>query len=222
MGNVLRMLDIEVPVVLAQTIGILLLIVLYRRFLHRPFRELLRKRQEAISGKISAAEELERKAGILRKDYEQRLAGISDEAKSRIDQAVKDAEAARSRLLESTQNEIRDLYRQHEKELAFERERARRKLRSEIMDLAVAAATKALRNQMTPASRPMASDRSRRSGTGSPECTVFRTPWPASSSSFQAACWGLPSILRKTAWVACFSVPIPKYTKAIPSKRPAV
>jgi F0F1-type ATP synthase membrane subunit b/b' len=64
---------------------------------------------------------------------------------------MKDAEIMQNRLIESTQAEIQNLYRQQERELALERERTRRELRSEIMDLAVMAAAKALRSRITPA-----------------------------------------------------------------------
>lgn len=151
MGSILRMLNVEIPVVLAQAIGILVLLVLFKMFFHRPLQDVLRKRREMISGKFHAAEELQANAESLRKQYETHLANISEEAKSRIDQAMKDAEIMQNRLIESTQAEIQNLYRQQERELALERERTRRELRSEIMDLAVMAAAKALRSRITPA-----------------------------------------------------------------------
>ena len=75
---------------------------------------------------------------------------IADEARARLEQALKDAETVRQQQMETAQADIQALYARHEAQLALEREQLRRELRQEMSDIAVQAAHKALRVRMTP------------------------------------------------------------------------
>lgn len=149
-SSILKSLGIELPVVFAQSATLIVLWWLLQRFLFTPVAAVMQQRQEQIANSLAGADAQQRKADSLRQEYEGRLAEIADEARRRLDQAVKDAEAERQRLLESAQNDIRDLHERHRAQMALEREQLRRELRAEVADLAVMAATKALRSQLTP------------------------------------------------------------------------
>lgn len=150
MDQIIKTLGIEWPVVWAQLISMIVLLVLLWRVLYKPFESILRQRREQIANDFSNADAQQAKAAELRAEYEGHLARIAEEARQRLDQAVKDAEAARQRMLEAAKTDIQDLHQRGQSQLALEREQLRRELRQEMADIAVMAANTALRNQMTP------------------------------------------------------------------------
>ncbi len=147
----LHSLGIEPQVVLAQIIAFLVLLLLLWKFLFRPVGDIMKEREERIANNLAAADAQRQQADALRKEYETHLAQIADEARARLEQAVKDGDAARQRQLDAAQAEIRELYARNQSQLELDREQLRRDLRGEMGSLAVMAAEKALRNQMTPA-----------------------------------------------------------------------
>lgn len=150
MEQILTNLGIEWPVIIAQSVAFVVLIFVMIKFLFAPVGAIMRQREEQIANSLAGAEAEQVRADSLRQEYEGRLTGIADEARERIEQAMKDAEAARVRMMETTQADIQDLYARHQKQMDLEREQLRRELRTEMSDIAVMAATKALRNQITP------------------------------------------------------------------------
>lgn len=143
-------LGILPPVVLAQSLSFLVLLFVVRKYLFGPVDTIMQHRQEQIANSLTGAEQQRMQAESVHRQYQAQLDNIADEAQARLDQAVKDAEAARQRMMEQTQADLRDLRERHEAELARDRERLRRELRAEMSDIAVLAADKALRQQMTP------------------------------------------------------------------------
>ncbi|MHB0938066.1 MAG: F0F1 ATP synthase subunit B [Armatimonadota bacterium] len=137
-------------VALAQAIGFLILFGIVKRFLFGPVGQIMQQREERIVNQLANAEAQQVRAESLRKEYEDHLTRIADEARERFDVAMKEAEAARQKTLQQTQEEVRALYQRHESQLERDREQLRRDLRGELSDLAVMAAAKALRGQMTP------------------------------------------------------------------------
>lgn len=150
MDTIFKSLGIEWPVVIAQSISFLVLLVILWKFLYRPLESIMRQRQEQIANHLTSAEAQQMQAESLRKEYEAHLSNIADEARAKLDVALKDADAARQRLLEAAQAEIRELHQRHQAQLALDREQLKRELRGEMSDIAVMAATKALRSQLTP------------------------------------------------------------------------
>lgn len=150
MGSILHSLGIEPVIVAAQAISFLVLLMVLWQFLYRPLESIMRQRQEQIANSITSAEAQQMQAEALRKEYEGHLSNIADEARAKLDQAMKDADAARQRVLEDAQAEIRELHTRGQSQLALEREQLRRELRAEMSNIAVLAATKALRSQLTP------------------------------------------------------------------------
>ena len=149
--EILEQLGIEWQVALAQSIGFIILLVIVRKYLFGPVGSILQQREEQIANQLANAEAHQLHAESLRKEYEAHLARVAEEARERFELAMKDAEAARQRTLSQTQTEVRDLYQRHQSQLEIDREQLRRELRGELSDIAVMAAAKALRGQLTPA-----------------------------------------------------------------------
>ncbi len=150
MNEILKTLGVDGTVVLAQAISFFVLLAFLLKFLYKPMQSIIQQRQEQIANSLTSAEAQQMQAEALRKEYEAHLAHIADEARVKLDQAMKDAEATRQQMLGKTQADIDDLHTRYQAQLALEREQLRRELRAEMSDVAVLAATRALRMQLTP------------------------------------------------------------------------
>jgi len=150
MAEILNSLGINLPVLIAQSISFLVLIVLIRVVLFGPMTDIMNQRRIKIDGDLdSAGKELE-KSETLRAEYEKKLADIADESRRRVAQSIADAEAAAKRVKEKAEEEMTELTKRHEAKLLADRLEVRRELKNEVVDLAVEIANKALREQMTP------------------------------------------------------------------------
>jgi len=150
MAEILNSLGINLPVLIAQSISFLVLIVLIRVVLFGPMTDIMNQRRIKIDGDLdSAGKELE-KSETLRAEYEKKLADIADESRRRVAQSIADAEAAAKRVKEKAEEEMAELTKRHEAKLLADRLEVRRELKNEVLDLAVEIANKALREQMTP------------------------------------------------------------------------
>lgn len=150
MNEIINSLHIEWAVVGAQAISFIALLFILKRYLYGPLEEIMKMRAGQISKSLSSADELNKQADARRMEYEQHLANIAEEARIRMEQTIKDSDAERRRMLEAAQAEIRELQARGEAQLALDHERLRHELRAEMSEVAVMAASKALRSQITP------------------------------------------------------------------------
>lgn len=149
MDQILKSLNVEMPVVIAQLASFIVLIFVLIKFLYRPIENILQQRADTIAGNLSAAEEERIKANDFRQQYEAQLAAVAEEARIKLEQAVKDAEHTRERMIEEVKAEIREIQVRSQEQLMQDREKLRHELRSEMAEIAVGAAKRALRGNMT-------------------------------------------------------------------------
>ena len=150
MNEIFTSLHIEWAVVGAQAISFIALLFILKKYLYGPLEEIMKMRAGQISKSLSNADEQNKSAEELRLKYEQHLDNIAEEARIRMEQTIKDSEAERRRMLEASQIEIRELQARGQAQLELDHERLRHELRAEMSEVAVMAASKALRAQMTP------------------------------------------------------------------------
>lgn len=150
MNEIINSLHIEWTVVGAQAISFIVLLFILKKFLYGPLEEIMKLRAGQISKNLSSADELNKQADSRRLEYEQHLANIAEEARMRMEQSIKDSDAERRRMLDSAQLEIRELQARGQAQLELDHERLRHELRAEMSEVAVMAASKALRAQITP------------------------------------------------------------------------
>ena len=82
-----------------QAISFVLLLIVLIKFAFRPILNILEERQKSIRDDLDSAESRRLEMERLQKDYETRLAQIEDEARDKIQQAIKQAEGIRDEIL---------------------------------------------------------------------------------------------------------------------------
>ncbi len=166
MEELLHKLAIDPKVMAAQVTGFILLWIVLAKFLFRPVLTLLHAREQEIRTTYETAENERAQAEEFRADYEKQLADIEAEARSRIQAAVKDAEAAKNDILTEARSRSEDIRRRGQEDLAREREKTLAQLREEVVDISLSAAGKLIEESLDEAKhRRLVSDFISRIGT---------------------------------------------------------
>lgn len=148
MGDILGTLGIDFRFILLMAVGFLLLFMLLKRFAFGPIFNVLEQRQTTIRNNLDEAEARRNEMARLQKDYEQRLAAIEDEARDKIQAAVKDAQAARDEIIARANADREAIMRRTEEDILRERDKATAIMRDQIAEMAVTGASRILRQKL--------------------------------------------------------------------------
>lgn len=143
-------LGIDWQVVIAQAISFLVLVMLLLKYMFKPIESMFQQRQNQVKKSIADAEEQREHAASLRQLYEGHLANIADEARAKMDQMIKDADVQTTRMIAAANVEIHDMQERNRTQMALDYAHLRQQLREEVTNIAITAATKVLRTQITP------------------------------------------------------------------------
>ena len=136
------MLDIGVWNFIWPIINLLLLFILLKIFLFKPLRKMMEERTAAVQNDMDSAEKAKIEAQELAAAGTETLAQARKEAQDIIAQAKQEAAQTKSELLKNTQEEAQQIMDAAEKSIAIERKKALQEAQSQIADLAIAAASK--------------------------------------------------------------------------------
>ncbi|MBI4872232.1 MAG: F0F1 ATP synthase subunit B [Candidatus Riflebacteria bacterium] len=144
---------------LVQMGGFLLLFWLLSRYLFSPLSQVISEREHRIKEKMDEAERNSLEMQAMRDEYQRRIAAIETESRDRIQSAMKEALAAKDRLLEEARVEAEKLLERGREELVREQQKAMVETRDQIVDLAIHCAEKLIeRNIDEKAHRAMIDD----------------------------------------------------------------
>lgn len=141
------MIDINATLI-AQIINFVILLAILAKFAWKPIMQALEDRQNKIAGDLANAEKEREAAENLRQEYQQQLAEARAQAQSIIDKATKLAEQTKDQIIEEARAENARLLKAAEEQIAVERERALAQMRSEVVALSMAAATKIIEQNL--------------------------------------------------------------------------
>jgi F-type H+-transporting ATPase subunit b len=133
-------LGLDPKFLLIQAVAFVLLLVVLTKFVFRPLLNILEARQANIRNDLDQAESRRLEMERLQKDYETRLAQIEDEARDKIQQAIKQAEGIRDEILTKARAESEQVLAAGRADIERDRIRSMAQMRNEIADLAIHAA----------------------------------------------------------------------------------
>jgi F-type H+-transporting ATPase subunit b len=122
--------------------------ILYR-YVIPAVQDALRQRREKITLALEEAKRAKEEAERLRKDYEQKLAGLAAEQEKMREQALEAAERERGRIIEEARQMAERVKNEAQQIAQREVEEARRTLRQEVANQAVRMATELLQSRLT-------------------------------------------------------------------------
>jgi F-type H+-transporting ATPase subunit b len=147
-AEILQSFGINLQFLLVQIVGFLILIVILAKFAFGPIYKMLEARQSSIRNNLDEAESRRNEMVRLQHEYEERLAKIEDEARDKIQSAVKEAQAARDEIITKAREESTRIVERGQQEVESERAKAMVEMRDQIAEMAIAAATQAVRGNL--------------------------------------------------------------------------
>jgi len=150
---------IDIPQVVTQILGFLILVWLLRRFAWGPVLKALEDRRQKIAGDFREADLAKVHANELKGAYEQKLRGADTEARTRIQSAVAEGEKVASEIRAQAQTEAAQRLERAADEMAREREKAKEQLKQDVVRLSLRTAEKILRVKLDdPAQKKLAAE----------------------------------------------------------------
>lgn len=151
MASTLETLGINPQYILVALVGFLVLLFILMKFAFGPIVRVLQARQDKIRGDLDEAQARRDEMVALQKDYEQRLAAIEDEARNKIQAAVKEAQLARDEILTRAHADAQAIVLRGQEEAASERTKALTDARNQIVDLATLMARQSAKENLSAA-----------------------------------------------------------------------
>lgn len=126
----------------------LLLVYLLKRFAWKGLIGALEQREAKITADVTQAAQDRQAAQALKKELEDQLAKISEQAAEKIQQAVKLGQEQSAEMVAQAQQQAQQLLAQTQEQLKAEKEQALAQVRNDIVQTAVLAAQKVLQAQL--------------------------------------------------------------------------
>ncbi len=134
--------------VIFQILNLLLLMVLFKKYLFKPVTEILEKRQAEIEGHYQEAQQAETDAKAMKADYESRMAGARQEADRVIKTATESANAMSASIVEDARTQADQLKRRAQTEIDLERRRAFDEVKGELSGIALDIASQVIEREV--------------------------------------------------------------------------
>lgn len=123
-------------------INLLIIYFLMKRFLFKPVKAILAKRQEEIDKQFAEADEAEKMAKELKAKYEESISGAAEEKAQIIADARMKAGTEYDRIVSDAQKQASKIITDAEKNAQLEQDKRMQQAREQIADLVVAATAK--------------------------------------------------------------------------------
>lgn len=136
---------------LAHLLNLAVLLWIIIHFARDPVRRALRDRAETVSHDIDQAKRLHAEAEEMLATYSAKMEGLEREMQEIVEEQRREGEAEKKRLIDEASAEAERIRREAERTAETEIARAKARLEAEVVDRAIEAATKAVREKMTPA-----------------------------------------------------------------------
>jgi F-type H+-transporting ATPase subunit b len=138
-------LDIKWPLLLIQTGGFVLLLIVLKLFLFRPILGILDARKKEVTDTYDAAEEAKRASEQARQDYEKRLADVAEEIRAIKAAEIKEAQRIKDEIVTESREQADKILEKAREEIGREKDSAMVELRKTAVDLAIGAAGKLIK-----------------------------------------------------------------------------
>ena len=134
--------------VIFQILNLLLLMVLFKKYLFKPVMDILEKRQAEIEGPYQEAQQAETDAKAMKADYESKMAGARQEADRVIKTATESANAMSASIVEDARTQADQLKRRAQTEIDLERRRAFDEVKGELSGIALDIASQVIEREV--------------------------------------------------------------------------
>ena len=133
---------------LAQICNLMIQLVIFKKFLLKPIRQVIADRKAKADSQIADAEKLRTEAEAMKAEYEQNLQNARTEANQIVAAAQKTAAARSEELLGEARAQAAALKQKAEADIAQERKKAVNEVKDEIGGMAMEIASKVVEREI--------------------------------------------------------------------------
>lgn len=144
----LDVISINIWLILISLCNLAIIFLIVKKFLFRPVKAVLEKRQNDIAEQYRAADEAEKSAMASRDLYAEKLAGARAEADGIIHDATVSASRRGDRIVAEARDKADAIVRQGQLEADMEKRKAQATIRREITDVSAALTEKLIGREM--------------------------------------------------------------------------
>ena len=142
-------LGINLKIFIAQLFNFTVVLLVLWKWVYTPLVRLLDERSEKIEKSMEHAAEIEKRMQAIEADHDRIISEAKSESAHMLEQARTDAEKRKKELLEATKLEVQKIVTQGKEQLQAEKVNMLRDAKTEIVDLAIAAATNVLKESVS-------------------------------------------------------------------------
>ena len=127
-----------------QLINFVVLLLILRKLLYRPVKEIMEKRRAAVRKTLEDAEKTKTEAIALKDEYEKKKTEIGRLRGEALDKAEAEAEAMRKEILRKAEEEAKVIFHKERARLDFEKKKLESRLKESIVDTSLSFAASVL------------------------------------------------------------------------------
>lgn len=132
--------------------NLIVFFIILKKLLFQPVMGMIEKREQMISGQIEDAEQKNTQAGLLKERYEAELKNANQEAARIVKTAKERGKEEYEKILRDADAEASKIIADARKTIETEREKAVQGIQNEIAQVAIAAASKVIQENVDQAS----------------------------------------------------------------------
>ena len=142
------MLQLDVQQIVSQALSFLILVWVLRRFAWRPLLGALDARRAHIEDELKKVADSREGLMRLQQDYEQRIAKIEDEARGKIQEAIKDGKRIAGEIQEEARSQAHGIITKSKETVELELAKARVTLRDQVAQMTMDAVERILHRKL--------------------------------------------------------------------------
>ena len=144
----LDVISVNIWQILISLINLVLLFFIIKKFLFKPVKNILAKRQDEINSQYDAADQARTEAEQSRVAYEEKLSGAKSEADAILQKATDNAKNRGDKIIAEAQQTADGIVRRAETEAELERKKAIDGIKQEIVSVSGALAEKMIEREI--------------------------------------------------------------------------
>lgn len=144
----LEIISINIWHIVISLCNLVILFFILKKFLYKPVRKMLKKRQDDIDAQYDSAKKAEEDALKNKSEWEQKMESVQDSADQMIKDAKKNAEKQGDRILSEAKSKADDIVRRAKTDAQLERQKAEDSIKNEIVDVSAMLTEKMLARRL--------------------------------------------------------------------------
>lgn len=131
----LDVISVNIWQILISVINLFLLFLILKKFLYKPVRNFVAKREAEVNKNLSVAEEIKKEAEIIKSDYEEKMSSARIESDAILDKANMNAKRKSDEIITDAKDTAQKIIEKAKEQAELEKRKAKEEMKEEIVVL---------------------------------------------------------------------------------------